>query len=92
MVRIRISLDDAQVGDLNSVIRSEMDGARISSSIKPGSTVAITVGSRGITDIARITAYIVKEQRELNFRANWNRNRKFFFLGANTYGGSGKTS
>lgn len=64
MVRIRISLDDAQVGDLNSVIRSEMDGARISSKIKPGSTVAITAGSRGITDIARITAYIVRVAKD----------------------------
>lgn len=65
MVKIRQRLDDTRVEDIDSIIRREMNRMQISSRIKSGSKVAITAGSRGITDIAKIIASIVREIKGL---------------------------
>jgi hypothetical protein len=61
LFRIRQRLDDTRVKDIETTIRSELDRIHMSSKIKPGSKVAVTAGSRGITDIVSITSSIVKE-------------------------------
>ena len=65
MVRTRQQLDDSRVQNIGSTIRSEMQRLQISSRIKPGSNVAITAGSRGISDIVAITASIVREVQKI---------------------------
>ncbi|MBW2308122.1 MAG: DUF2088 domain-containing protein [Deltaproteobacteria bacterium] len=65
IVKIRQQLDNTLVGDIDSVIRSELNGANISSRIKPGSRVAITAGSRGITDIVSVLASITRRVKEI---------------------------
>ncbi len=61
VIKIKQKLDEVRVEDIDSVIRSEMGKLQISSKIRPGSQVAITVGSRGIGDIVTVTASIVRE-------------------------------
>ena len=61
IIRIRQRLDDTRVEDVDLVIRNEMKKLQISSRIRNGSNVAITAGSRGITDIVEIIASIVRE-------------------------------
>jgi DNA topoisomerase VI subunit B len=61
IVKIRQILDNTQVEDIGSAIKSEMNRLEVSSKIKSGSRVAISAGSRGITDIATIISSIVRE-------------------------------
>jgi len=61
IVKIRQILDNTQVEDISSAIKSEMNRLEVSSKIKSGSRVAISAGSRGITDIATIISSIVRE-------------------------------
>jgi hypothetical protein len=61
MTRIRQQLDDTCVPELNSMVKSEFRKSKLSSKIKPGTRVAITAGSRGITDIVTIITSLVKE-------------------------------
>jgi hypothetical protein len=61
MIKIRQQLDGTCVADLNSVVKLEFGKSKLSSRIKPGVKVAITAGSRGITDILAIITLLVKE-------------------------------
>jgi len=63
MVKIRQQLDDTQVADIDSAIKNELERLDIHSRITPGSKVAITAGSRGVTDIVAILASLVREVR-----------------------------
>jgi hypothetical protein len=57
-------LDGTCVTDLNALVKSEFGKSKLSSKIKLGTRVAITVGSRGITDILTIVTSLVKEVKE----------------------------
>lgn len=61
MVKIRQQLDGSLVPDIALAVKTEFGKSRLSSEIKPGSKVAITAGSRGITDIVAIIASLVRE-------------------------------
>ncbi len=61
MIKIRQQLDGTCVADLNSLVKSEFCKSKLSSKMKPGTRVAITAGSRGITDILPILTLLVKE-------------------------------
>ncbi len=51
--------DRIEVGDIPSFIHKELEREEISSTIKPGMSIAITAGSRGVRNVALITKTIV---------------------------------
>jgi hypothetical protein len=61
MVKIRQQLDGSVVPDIALAVKAEFWKSRLSSEMKPGSKVAITAGSRGITDIVAIISSLVRE-------------------------------
>lgn len=61
MVKIRQQLDGSLVPDVALAVKTEFGKSRLSSEIKPGSKVAITAGSRGITDIVAVISSLVGE-------------------------------
>lgn len=60
MYRIRQSFDTPQLSDLVGEVRKQMTSLNLGPRIKPGETVAITVGSRGVANVAIITREIVQ--------------------------------
>jgi len=61
MVKIRQQLDGSLVPDVTLALKTAFGKSRLSSAIKPGSRVAITAGSRGITDIVAVISSLVRE-------------------------------
>ena len=64
MYRIRQRFDDTRVKDIRETVRAELGGLSWSA-IQPGQRVAITAGSRGISDIAEILGAIVEFLKSL---------------------------
>jgi len=65
MVRIKQRFESIQkIEDIDSEIHEQLYKHGIMSDIKPEETVAITAGSRGITNIDRIMKAIVMELKE----------------------------
>lgn len=68
MYRVRQKFTGPSVDDVERATRETLAGLKLEESepgLRPGQTVAITVGSRGIAHIARITRAIVAHVREL---------------------------
>jgi len=65
IIRIGQRLDDTEIGDIDLAIKAEMQGIDLPSRIKPGSRVALTAGSRGISDIVPIIRAIATYIREI---------------------------
>ncbi len=64
MIRVRQKFDSHEITDPERVIRQELSRPAISSTIRPGMRIAVTAGSRGISNHKRIiktVADIVKE-------------------------------
>ena len=67
MYRIRQSFDTPRLTDVASAVREQLASLNLASRVQPGQTVAITVGSRGVANVALITREIV--QHFLSFGA-----------------------
>ncbi|MCA9089595.1 MAG: DUF2088 domain-containing protein [Planctomycetaceae bacterium] len=65
MVRLRQTFPRPQVTDIAGTVRSELDRLNLSQQIRPGQSVAVTVGSRGIANIAEITRAAIDTLRDL---------------------------
>ncbi|MEE9417885.1 MAG: lactate racemase domain-containing protein [Desulfatiglandaceae bacterium] len=61
MMRIRQHFDAPRLHDVAGAVREELAKLPLSNQIKPGDSVAITVGSRGIANIALIIKTLVEE-------------------------------
>lgn len=61
MVEIRQKFETTPVNDLRDTIHKEFERRSVGEVIKPGQSVAVTAGSRGINNIAAITKAIVDE-------------------------------
>jgi len=61
MMRLRQHFDTPTLHDIGGTIREELSRLPLSTQIKTGDTVAITVGSRGIANIALIIKSLVEE-------------------------------
>jgi nickel-dependent lactate racemase len=59
MIKINQQLDAIKITDLDSHVTAELGKTKMATRLKPGEKVAITVGSRGITDIVTIVASVV---------------------------------
>jgi len=65
MMRIRQQMDATKVADVVAKTREELARIGISSFIKPGQTVALTSGSRGVANIDKITRTVVEELKKI---------------------------
>ncbi len=65
MFRIRQHFDAPRVDDIASTVRDEIAKINPSYVIKPGQTVAITAGSRGVANIDTVIKTIVKEMKAI---------------------------
>lgn len=59
LCRIRQTFDRPRIADVPGEVQKQLSRLQLQQRIKPGQTVAITVGSRGIANIAQITKAVV---------------------------------
>ena len=64
MVRVRQEFDGAHLADVGGAVRETLRGSGVLRGVKPGMRVAVTAGSRGITNIALILRTITEALRE----------------------------
>lgn len=65
MMRVRQHFDAPQLDDIAGAVREELAALNLSSKVRPGETAAITVGSRGVANIALIIKTLVEEFKAL---------------------------
>ena len=65
MLRIRQHFDAPTVEDIPAAVSQEITRLNLSARVKPGQSVAVSVGSRGINNIALITKSLVEELKAL---------------------------
>jgi hypothetical protein len=65
MIRVRQHFDGPQLDDIPAAVRAELSRLALGRRIRPGQSVAVTVGSRGVANIALITRTIVAGLRDL---------------------------
>jgi hypothetical protein len=63
--RLRQTFEAPRVADIAGEVRTQLEKLRLHERIKPGQSVAITVGSRGIANIALIAKTIVESMNSL---------------------------
>ena len=66
MIRVRQQFEAPEVDDIAAAVRAEVKGLNLDSTVTPGKSVAVTVGSRGIANIALIIKSVVEELKSLN--------------------------
>ncbi len=66
MFRLRQKFDCPRIDDIPAEVERQLQMLRLAEKVKPGQTVAITVGSRGIANIDAITKAIVVHFQRLN--------------------------
>ena len=65
MLRVRQHFDCPRIDDITGTVREQLRSLTLGQTVRPGQTIAITAGSRGIANIATITRAIVDHCREL---------------------------
>ena len=65
MFRVRQTFDAPRIDDVPGTVQAELESLRLETRIKPGQTVAVTAGSRGIANIAVIIRAIVQHLQRL---------------------------
>ncbi|MBI3696849.1 MAG: hypothetical protein HY238_18685, partial [Acidobacteria bacterium] len=60
LLRVRQHFPNRALADVAAAVRQEMQSAAWTARVKPGSRIAIGVGSRGITNIATIVRAVVE--------------------------------
>ncbi|MFP6589282.1 MAG: lactate racemase domain-containing protein [Candidatus Latescibacterota bacterium] len=65
MIKVQQRFDAPQVDDISGTVKAQIEGLNLSGKVKQGDTVAVTVGSRGVSNIAVITKAIVEALKEL---------------------------
>ena len=66
LVRIRQNFPDRALPDVSAAVRAQMESADWALAVKPGSRIAVGVGSRGITNIDVITKSVVEFWKSRN--------------------------
>src|SRR5262245_10613709 len=64
-LRIRQQFDRTRVEDVEGTVRSQLERLDLSRTIRPGQTVALTAGSRGIANIPLVLRAAVAHLRRL---------------------------
>lgn len=65
MFRVKQELEGPALADIPGAVRDTICSLRLQEKVNPGQTVAVTSGSRGITNIDRITRTVVDELKSL---------------------------
>ena len=68
MMRIRQYFDAPTVKDIPAAVREEVVQLNLGARVEPGQSVAVSVGSRGINNIALITKSLVEELKNLGLK------------------------
>ena len=68
LARVRQSFPQPRVADIPGTVRQRILESRIRERVKPGGTIAVGVGSRGIAAIATIARATVDALKELGYR------------------------
>jgi hypothetical protein len=68
MFRMKQELEGPMLADIPGSVRDTIRGLRLQEKVKPGQTVAITSGSRGVANIDRITKAVVDELKALGLK------------------------
>jgi hypothetical protein len=68
MFRLRHRFEAPRVGDLAGEVHAQLDRLELADRVKPGQSVAITAGSRGVANIHRVLRAIVEHLRRLGAR------------------------
>jgi hypothetical protein len=68
MFRVKQRFEGPTLHDIPAAVRDTMRSLRLQDRVKPGQTVAITAGSRGIANIDRITRAVVDELKTLGLK------------------------
>ncbi|WP_417747650.1 lactate racemase domain-containing protein [Rosistilla oblonga] len=65
MFRVRQTFDDTRVASIPDAVAEQLSGSSLAAKVRPGQSVAISVGSRGIANIAEIVRAIVDYVKSL---------------------------
>ena len=65
VVKVRQNFDETRLENVELAVREQFLKSEISSKIKPGMSIALAVGSRGVALIADITKAVASEVRKL---------------------------
>ena len=65
ILRVKQTLEGPTLHDIPGAVRESIRALRLPGRVKPGQTVAITAGSRGVANIDRITRAVVDEMKGL---------------------------
>ena len=68
IARISQPIDTAKVSDIRQIIADEMERLRLRDRVKPGARVALSAGSRGITDNVEVTKAVIDELNKVGAR------------------------
>jgi Lactate racemase N-terminal domain len=68
IARVRQSFDQPEVADVRVAVADAIRASRITERVRPGGSIALTVGSRGIAGIAEIARAAVEALQSLGFR------------------------
>ena len=68
MFRVKQELQGPMLADIPAAVRETMRSLKLVDRVKPGQTVAITSGSRGVANIDRITKAVVDELKTLGLK------------------------
>jgi hypothetical protein len=68
MFRVKQRFEGPTLHDVSGAVRETMAGLHLADRVKPGQTVAVTAGSRGIANIDRITRTVVDELKALGLK------------------------
>ncbi|WP_198012922.1 hypothetical protein [Lyngbya sp. PCC 8106] len=65
LLRIRHNFDSSRLENVQQKIVEELEAIQVKSRIKPGATVGLLVGSRGITDIITVVKTVATELKKM---------------------------
>ncbi len=68
MFRVKQELEGPALADVPGAVRETVRSLHLQGKVKPGQTVAITAGSRGVANIARIIGTLVEELKTLGLQ------------------------
>lgn len=68
IVPVRQKFPDRRIVDIPAAVKRELSTSGVTSRLKPGSRIAIGVGSRGISDLATIVSAVVEYWKSAGFK------------------------
>ncbi|MFQ5794139.1 MAG: DUF2088 domain-containing protein [Candidatus Bipolaricaulia bacterium] len=80
-IRVRRSVETVEIDNLGQTVREQLERLALSSRLKPGAQVAVTAGSRGISDIVPILQEVIGHLKAIGAKP-------FLFPAMGSHGGA----